>query len=329
MAHHNLRNDQTCLNCGHTVTERFCGHCGQENIETRVSFWGLLVHFVEDLTHYEGKFWTTLKYLFTRPAYLTQTYLQGKRVSSLPPVRLYIFASFITFILPHLIPEAHVSFSKETLEQKEQVALSNHADNFAYQTDVGIVLGSRFETIEQLDSVFVSMEAVDSAMDTREYWRHKKAIQLRKYTPAQIHEMVIETINRGFPKTLFIYMPLFALVLGLFHKRKNWFYFDHAIFTLHYFSFLLLSFSAYILLSRAFEWLYYLSSMDVFVYLITLIFILMVGYFMYYFFKAHKHFYHEQAWVSSLKSLLVFSINLVLFGIVFVGLILYSLYILK
>ena len=96
MSHHTTREDKTCLNCGESVEERFCGHCGQENIETRMSFLGLIAHFAEDLTHYEGKFWKTIKYLFFKPAFLTKEYLKGKRTSYLPPVRLYIFVSFFT-----------------------------------------------------------------------------------------------------------------------------------------------------------------------------------------------------------------------------------------
>ena len=36
MSHGKVREDKTCLNCGHQVEERFCPHCGQENIEKYV-----------------------------------------------------------------------------------------------------------------------------------------------------------------------------------------------------------------------------------------------------------------------------------------------------
>ena len=47
-----LRKDKTCLNCNYTVKERFCPNCGQENTETRKSFYHIFSHFFKDFTHY-------------------------------------------------------------------------------------------------------------------------------------------------------------------------------------------------------------------------------------------------------------------------------------
>jgi hypothetical protein len=94
-----LRKDKTCLNCRYVVENRFCPNCGQENTDTRKTFYHLFVHFFEDLTHYENAFWKTIKNLLFKPAALTKEYLSGKRLSYLAPIRLYIFISFITFFL--------------------------------------------------------------------------------------------------------------------------------------------------------------------------------------------------------------------------------------
>ena len=99
MSKNPLRKDKTCLNCRHVVENRFCPNCGQENIDTRKTFYHLFVHFFEDLTHYENAFWKTIKNLLFKPSTLTKEYLSGKRLSYLAPVRLYIFISLITFFL--------------------------------------------------------------------------------------------------------------------------------------------------------------------------------------------------------------------------------------
>ena len=62
MGKHTLRKDMTCLNCRHVVEKRFCPNCGQENKHTRESFHYLFTHFIEDLTHYDGSFWKTIKH---------------------------------------------------------------------------------------------------------------------------------------------------------------------------------------------------------------------------------------------------------------------------
>jgi hypothetical protein len=98
MSKNAIRKDKTCLNCRHVVDQRYCPHCGQENVHTRHTFHHLFVHFFEDLTHYENAFWKTIKNLLFKPAALTKDYLSGKRLSYLAPVRLYIFISFVTFL---------------------------------------------------------------------------------------------------------------------------------------------------------------------------------------------------------------------------------------
>jgi hypothetical protein len=92
-----LRANKECLNCGYTVDRAYCSNCGQKNTETRQPFLHLFAHFIEDLTHYDGAFWKTIKHLLFRPARLTKEYLQGKRQTYVPPVKLYIFISFVTF----------------------------------------------------------------------------------------------------------------------------------------------------------------------------------------------------------------------------------------
>ncbi len=94
-----LRQDKSCLNCGHPVPDRFCGHCGQENVVTEESLGHLISHFFQDITHYDSKFLTTLKFLFFYPGLLTREYIAGKRMSYVNPIRLYIFTSFVFFLL--------------------------------------------------------------------------------------------------------------------------------------------------------------------------------------------------------------------------------------
>lgn len=97
MSHLKERNEKNCLNCGTTVAGRFCHQCGQENVEVKESFLQLLRHFVEDLTHFDGKLWKTLKLLLFKPGSLTKFYMDGKRASFIHPIRMYLFVSAVFF----------------------------------------------------------------------------------------------------------------------------------------------------------------------------------------------------------------------------------------
>jgi len=59
----------------------------------------LVSHFFNDITHFDGKFFSTVKYLITKPGFLSTEYLKGKRASYLHPIRMYVFTSAFFFII--------------------------------------------------------------------------------------------------------------------------------------------------------------------------------------------------------------------------------------
>jgi len=99
MSHLPERKEKICLNCKSVIYGRFCHVCGQENTEPKETFWGLVTHFVYDITHFDGKFFDTTKYLLTRPGFLALEYLRGRRASYLNPIRMYVFTSAFFFII--------------------------------------------------------------------------------------------------------------------------------------------------------------------------------------------------------------------------------------
>ena len=62
MSHFKERTEKHCLNCGTSVHGRYCHSCGQENIEPKETIVHLVSHFFKDITHFDGKFFSTLKY---------------------------------------------------------------------------------------------------------------------------------------------------------------------------------------------------------------------------------------------------------------------------
>ena len=327
MGKSHLRIDKTCLNCNYVVENRFCPNCGQENIETRKTFHHLFIHFFEDLTHYENAFWKTIRNLLFKPASLTKEYLSGKRLSYLAPVRLYIFISFITFFLIAIFPnDEEPDTRSEKVKQQEQEAARKKADSLiakhpilknADNREINYNFG--YSSIAEMDSIRkISPNKINNIV----YWMNTKIIPLTdKYTNEEIQEKLIEKAEANFPKTLFLYMPLFAFVLWLFHGKKRWYYFDHGIFTLHYFSFILLL----VLILFLFNKIMALLGDFVIVNIID-ISVNIVGYIwmVYYFLPAHHRFYGESRLVSFIKSCFIYFINTILFSIILLLFILYT-----
>ncbi len=348
MSKTNVRIDKTCLNCNHVVEKRFCGNCGQENIDTRKTFHHLFIDFFEDLTHYENSFWKTIKNLLTKPSSLSKEYLSGKRISYLAPVRLYIFISFFTFLMFALIPstadesplEINVS-KKENLKAQKVISAKEKKLNEILESDWFtkpekdsirkiVALNNttqnsfnifEFNSVEELDSI-QKYGKEENKLPSFLYTTAKKSILIsQKYTQEEIKEKLSKSIIHNFPKVLILYMPLFAFFLWLFHGKKRWYYFDHGIFTLHYFSFLLLISLLLFLIDK----LLGLLGTNTFFYTINII-INFVGYvwMFYYLFPAHRRFYEETKLISFIKTFFLFLINLFFMSILFLIFFVYS-----
>lgn len=304
MSHSPIRKDKTCLNCRHVVEQKFCPNCGQENTDSRKTFHHLFIHFFEDLTHYENAFWKTIKNLLFKPSTLTKEYLSGKRLSYLAPVRLYIFISFITFLLIALFP----SKVSEGLDKSEKELNTAQIISQANK-DGEMKVSSKFfdlKPMKEIDSI-QKYGKEDEKLSDFQYWAYEKVTNVTEhYTKKEIIEKFIESFFHNIPKILFVIMPFFAFFLWIFHNKKKWYYFDHGIFTLHYFSFLLLIFLILFIVNRVFGLFGENSPLTVISDIITFVGTIWMCY---YFYPAHHRFYGETRIVSFIKSVFLFFIN--------------------
>jgi len=318
MSHSPIRKDKTCLNCRHVVEQKFCPNCGQENTDSRKTFHHLFIHFFEDLTHYENAFWKTIKNLLFKPATLTKEYLSGKRLSYLAPVRLYIFISFITFLLIALFPnkvsenlsksEKEITSSLVKQEKDGKVNDLNGDKNYLESKAMKQVNKNyfHFKTMKEIDSIQKYGKESEKLSDFS-YWIYEKAVHVSEHnTKKQIIEKFIESFIHNIPKILFIIMPFFAFFLWIFHNKKKWYYFDHGIFTLHYFSFLLLIFLLLFITTRIIG---LFGDNGIPSLIGNLINFVGIVWMCYYFYPAHHRFYGESRIVSFVKSFILFFIN--------------------
>ncbi|HNX55111.1 MAG TPA: DUF3667 domain-containing protein [Prolixibacteraceae bacterium] len=95
------RKSDFCLNCntGLRPDDNYCPHCGQKNTTHIIPVKHIIVETFEDFFHFDTKLWNTIKITFSRPGKITADYLEGKRARYVPPVKLYIFISFVFFLL--------------------------------------------------------------------------------------------------------------------------------------------------------------------------------------------------------------------------------------
>lgn len=354
MSQGNLRTDKTCLNCGHTVEERYCPHCGQENREVKQPFHYLFTHFFEDFTHYDSQFWKTISNLLFSPGTLTKTYLEGKRQEYVPPVKLYIFISFVTFFLisfvgtnvndyrgqegghqnvvtdstggpayglrraletPGLTHEDSVSIQKAIQVQENALErLGIDGESLTSKQNLSDVKIGGAETLEAYDALTASKGSF-----VRKLLRPfaKKAFEFKenKIPLQDILEEFYVIFMHTLPKALFFYLPVFALILWVFHNKKSWWYFDHGVFTLHYFSFLLINIAFFVILSFLTP---LLGEYSAFNFISTWLYRIAVLYGVAYFFIAHRRFYGTRKRKSVAIGITVFMSNLIAFSIMLI-----------
>ena len=93
----------------------------------------MVMHFFNDITHFDGKFFTTVKDVIVRPGFLSREYVAGKRASYLNPVRMYIFTSafffFIVFSFFKPANEVHLAdINGKTIEQVNRMDSTTFAE---------------------------------------------------------------------------------------------------------------------------------------------------------------------------------------------------------
>jgi hypothetical protein len=89
----------TCLNCQTLLAGPFCHACGQHVLHAPRSLLELGAEVLEMLTHADGKFARTMRRLAFAPARLTRDYIEGRRASEIPPVRMFFVSLLIIFTL--------------------------------------------------------------------------------------------------------------------------------------------------------------------------------------------------------------------------------------
>ncbi|HQV59865.1 MAG: DUF3667 domain-containing protein [Chitinophagaceae bacterium] len=282
MSHIPQRKDKDCLNCGTTVQGNYCQNCGQENVVPHETFWHMVKHFLYDITHFDSKFFDSMKFLLLRPGFLPQEYIKGRRASYLNPVKKYVFTSAVFFLIffgffkggdvvkinlateltreqranylkrgeQELLKDTASEMWKEALQVlKDTSKVLTGEDMIKYWDDIEFInlSGKKYTNLKEYDSIQKAIPAVE-----RDGWLQRtiqrKNLKLKeKYRsdPGKGFNTLGNTFLHKLPYLLFASLPLFALILKLLYiRRKNFYYADHAIFSIyHYiFSFILLLF---------------------------------------------------------------------------------------
>jgi hypothetical protein len=90
-----------CKNCGAEVPEKFCGRCGEKvYTDADKSFKHLFEEAFHFMTHFEGKFFTTLLTMIKKPGKLSADFCAGIRRKYFKPLSFYLLLIIAYLLFP-------------------------------------------------------------------------------------------------------------------------------------------------------------------------------------------------------------------------------------
>ena len=188
-----------CRNCGTPAGGKFCPECGQDTQPHPPTAREFLHEFVGHYIALEGPLWITLKTL-ARPGALTLEYLAGRKRRYVHPLRLYLTASIVFFIVAKVFLPALDSRVVSTHGADRSIA--------TFQCDVGDTVCRDIE--QRIRKNFGDM------------------------TRAQAGERMSQRLVELFPYAMFVLLPVFALLTRAVYWNRPCNYGEHLVFALHY-----------------------------------------------------------------------------------------------
>jgi hypothetical protein len=202
-----------CMNCGAPLSGAYCSNCGQRHephVHSIVEFAG---EAFESLTHADSRVWRTFWLLFAKPGFLTKEFLEGRRVSYLPPFRLYLVMSVLLFLVI-----AFASRDTEIVEVKATRTPSG-PDIQVVEPPAAETPGERAERLCEQGQLRIPGVSEERAQRACERALTDDGNPLAQ---AMLHNI---------PRGLFLLLPLLALVMQLMYWKRK--YVEHLLFFIH------------------------------------------------------------------------------------------------
>ena len=179
----------------------------------------------------------TLKLLVLRPGELSAEFSRNRRAKYSSPIRLYLFFSLLFFFVLSVTskPESDREAERGKLFELERAA---SVDLTALRATLSPQLRVKIDEILSRES-FPGTKTVVYGLARWADSRQDAVTEVERFYLSQgvdwLHtpKLAAERLENNLPITMFFMLPLFALLLALFYRKKRRFYVEHLVFSIH------------------------------------------------------------------------------------------------
>jgi hypothetical protein len=189
-----------CRNCGASASGNYCPECGQETAPHPPTAGEFLHEFVGHYIALEGALWRTLRQLVV-PGRLTNEYFAGRKRRYVLPLRLYLTASIVFFLVAKVIVP---------------------------HPDPALIPGGAAATGAPGAEVKCPAGNVPCAKINKYLQERYGNVPRREF----IENMLARLVNLA-PYAMFFLLPIFALLTRLAYWNRPRNYGEHLVFALH------------------------------------------------------------------------------------------------
>lgn len=235
-----------CKNCGETLKGMYCHKCGQYALDVNQSFWKYINNFLENAYQLDGRVLQTLRFLFTRPGFLSNEYVLGRVNSYVHPLKLYMFVSivFFSFVLTIYSGESYSdkvavaiadtnskadttlvvnkdSLMKQALLIRQEVLKSNGNDSIL---SAALNKGPS----ELSNTIIEGSSKLSAAINNGSSETISKKDKVKDY-----YKKTFEAISKYTPFLILLLMPFYAFILYRSNRKYHKIYLHSFVFSIH------------------------------------------------------------------------------------------------
>ena len=199
----------SCANCDTSFIGNYCPHCGQQLREFQKPFKFLIIDLAGNMFSFDTRLWRSLKSLLTKPGSYTSEYLDGHRMRFVPPMRLYIFISFVFLVMLSTFVNSQIKISEETRNSINTSIDKQLTEDQKKDSLLTIPITGDKENLSSRDLAQIAKKVIDEP------------------------DRYMSSFLNFFSWSLFLLMPFYAFILWLFFRKSKPYYFSHLLFAIN------------------------------------------------------------------------------------------------